>query len=69
MTNFKFLDLPYKIPMIVKPTEYGRDLETGIDQLGGYLLNDTEFVTPLIFKIQKLRDHLLLKMKILFLIW
>src|SRR5882762_9066847 len=61
MTKFKFLDLPYKIPMIVKPTEYGRDLETGIDQLGGYLLNDTEFVTPLIFKNPELRDQSIIK--------
>ena len=43
--------------MIVEPKDYGRDLKTNKDFLGGYLLNDEELVTPLIIKNSELKDQ------------
>lgn len=51
------LDISYKIPMLVKPKKYGRDLKTGKDILGGFLLNDKEFVSPLIIKNSELKQQ------------
>lgn len=39
---FKLIDLPYYIPMIVKPNKYSAS------KMGGYLLNGKEFMLPLI---------------------
>jgi DNA-dependent RNA polymerase len=51
------LNLSYKIPMIVKPNKYSRDFKTGKEILGGFLLNDKEYVTPLIIKNSELKDQ------------
>ena len=53
--SFEFLDISYKIPMIVPPKEYKR--ENGRDVLGGYLLNDNAFVLPLIIKNPELKEQ------------
>ena len=55
--TLNLLDITYKIPMIVPPKAYGRDLNTGNDILGGYLLNDQEFVVPLIIKNSELKEQ------------
>nr|QWO71375.1 RNA polymerase [Calocybe gangraenosa] len=61
--NSDLLSISYKIPMIVKPKDYGRDLEKGIDILGGYLLNDKEYVSPLIIKNSELKEQSYIKNK------
>ena len=43
--------------MIVKPNKYYRDLNTGKDILGGFLLNDKEYLIPLIIKNSELKDQ------------
>jgi hypothetical protein len=54
--SLNFQALPYKIPMIVKPKDYSLS-ESGKEILGGYLLNDKEFVSPLIIKNSELKDQ------------
>jgi len=44
-----------KIPMIVKPKEYGKDKDREI--LGGYFLNDQEVLDPLIIKNYELKEQ------------
>lgn len=51
-----FLDLPYKLPMIVNPKKYIKD-DNGQVKLGGYLLNDVEFDTPVIIHNPELREQ------------
>ena len=51
------LNISYKIPMIVKPKKYGKDKNTGKEILGGFLLNDKEYFTPLIIKNSELTDQ------------
>jgi hypothetical protein len=48
LKNLKLMELPNKLPMIVKPNKYGIDTLKGRERLGGYLLNDIDIVTPLI---------------------
>ena len=50
--KYLYLDLPLKLPMIVKPKEFLREELNGsiVERLGGYLLNDIEYTTPLIIK-------------------
>jgi DNA-directed RNA polymerase len=54
--GLNFQSLPYKIPMIVKPNKYFIT-ESGREILGGYLLNDREFVSPLIIKNSELKEQ------------
>ena len=49
------LNLPFKIPMIVKPKKYGFNLETKEEILGGYLLNNKEIINTLIIKNSELK--------------
>jgi hypothetical protein len=44
------VSLPRKIPMIVKPKAYSREIKNGktIERLGGFLLNDENFTDSLI---------------------
>ena len=51
------IDVPHKLPMIVKPKEYYIDEKTGIHKLGGYLLNDIEIINSLIIKNSNLREQ------------
>ena len=62
------LNLPYKIPMIVKPKKYGFNLESNEEILGGYLLNDKEIINNLIIKNSELKCNPLLKLIIKFMI-
>ena len=55
--SLNLLDITYKIPMIVPPKAYGKDFKSGKDILGGYLLNDQEFVVPLIIKNSELKEQ------------
>ena len=55
------LSISYKIPMIVQPKPYGRDLVTGREILGGYLLNDMEYVNSLIIKNSELKEQSYIK--------
>jgi len=43
-------NLPLRIPMIVKPKKYSRELINGVlkERLGGYLLNDERVTDPMI---------------------
>jgi len=54
--GFIFLDLPYKLPMIVPPKKYIKDGK-GQVKLGGYLLNDVEFDTPIIIHNPELKEQ------------
>ena len=54
---FNLINISYKIPMIVKPKNYSRDLNTSKDKLGGFLLNDLEYVQPLIIKNFELKEQ------------
>jgi DNA-directed RNA polymerase len=49
------LNLPAKVPMIVIPKKYER--KNGIDVLGGYLLNDLEYASPLITRNPLLKQN------------
>ena len=53
--SFNLLDISYKIPMIVPPKKYRR--EDGREILGGFLLNDINFILPLIIKNFELREQ------------
>ena len=55
-SQMKLLTISYKIPMIVKPKKYSRSVVTG-EILGGYLLNDIDFHTPLIIKNSELKEQ------------
>lgn len=59
--NMELLNISYKIPMIVPPKKYGRDLSSGKEILGGFLLNDKEFVMPLIIKNSELKEQSIIK--------
>ena len=59
--HFNLLDFSYKIPMIVKPKKYGVNKKTGKEILGGYLLNDKEFINPLIIKNLELKNQSVIK--------
>jgi hypothetical protein len=52
-----YLNLSHKIPMIVKPKKYSMNWDTGKEVLGGYLLNDKEFVNNLIISNPELKDQ------------
>jgi hypothetical protein len=43
ISKVPLLRLPNRIPMIVPPKPYFRDKNTGVETLGGYLLNDVEY--------------------------
>lgn len=53
--------MPYKIPMLVEPNKYG--IVKGKEILGGYLLNDKEFTSPLIIKNSEWKDQSLIQEK------
>jgi len=55
--NNLLLNISYKIPMIVKPKPYSKDLNTGKDILGGYLLNDVKYISPLIIQNSELKEQ------------
>jgi len=55
--SFDLLNLSYKIPMIVPPKPFYKDLKTGKINLGGYLLNDREFVYSLIIENPELKEQ------------
>ena len=53
--SLEMLSISYKIPMIVPPKEYGHT--NGTDILGGYLLNDKEYIIPIIIKNPNLLEQ------------
>nr|YP_009652953.1 DNA-directed RNA polymerase [Taiwanofungus camphoratus]QCG69991.1 DNA-directed RNA polymerase [Taiwanofungus camphoratus]UKQ56126.1 DNA-directed RNA polymerase [Taiwanofungus camphoratus]WRO45194.1 DNA-directed RNA polymerase [Taiwanofungus sp. YW-2023a] len=53
--SFGLLSISYKIPMIVPHKLYGRAGKKDI--LGGYFLNDKEFIAPIIIKNSELREQ------------
>ena len=53
--SFGLLNISYKIPMIVPPKPYSKVNDNNV--LGGYLLNDREYVSPLIIKNNELREQ------------
>lgn len=55
--NNLLLNISYKIPMIVKPKPYSKDLNTGKDILGRYLLNDVKYISPLIIQNSELKEQ------------
>lgn len=55
--SLDLLSISYKIPMIVPPKRYGYDLKTKTEILGGYLLNDKNYIIPLIIKNQELKEQ------------
>ena len=57
--SFGLLSLSHKIPMIVPPKPYVRDKSRTI--LGGYLLNDKQYVNPIIIKNHELREQATIK--------
>jgi hypothetical protein len=52
-----YVSFSQKIPMIVKPKKYSINWDTGREVLGGYLLNDKEFVSSLIISNYELKDQ------------
>jgi len=54
-----FLDLPNKLPMLVKPNEYSPidNNNSSKAKLGGYLLNDQKYELPLIIQNSNLRNQ------------
>ena len=55
--NINLFSISYKIPMIVKPKPYYRNLNTGKDILGGFLLNDVEYISNLIIKNSEMKEQ------------
>lgn len=53
--SLELLNISYKIPMIVTPKAYGCDKKGEI--LGGYLLNDKDFIIPIIIKNPNLKEQ------------
>ena len=53
--SLEFLNISYKIPMIVPPKKYTR--VDGKDILGGFLLNDIDYTLPLIIKNSELKEQ------------
>ena len=53
--KMSILELPTKIPMIVKPKDYELSENEGFSKLGGYLLNGIEIFTPLIIENWELK--------------
>ena len=53
--NLGLLNISHKIPMIIPPKPYLRVKNRSI--LGGYLLNDKEYVNPIIIKNHELREQ------------
>ena len=55
------VNLSYKIPMIVKPRMYGRDFTNNTEILGGFLLNNKDYVNPLLIKNPELKEESVIK--------
>ena len=53
--NLGLLSISHKIPMIIPPKPYLRVNSRCI--LGGYLLNDKEYINPIIIKNHELREQ------------
>jgi hypothetical protein len=61
------LHLPNRIPMIVPPKPYLRNVITGVDTLGGYLLNDIEYTDGIVLENWKLaKNSIILKDNIIY---
>nr|ADO51613.1 rnapol [Moniliophthora roreri] len=58
---FNLLDISYKIPMIVEPKKYKINQNTGQLNLGGYLLNDIDFISPLIINNPELKSQSIIR--------
>lgn len=59
-TNSFLTDLSYRVPMIVKPKEWKREIlphrdNKLVERLGGFLNNDVKFTTPLIIENWELK--------------
>jgi hypothetical protein len=50
ISKVPLLRLPNRIPMIVPPKPYFRDKSTGVETLGGYLLNDVEYTDGIVLE-------------------
>jgi DNA-directed RNA polymerase len=50
ISKVPLLRLPNKIPMIVPPKPYLRNVITGVETLGGYLLNDVEYTDGIVLE-------------------
>ena len=59
--NIELFSISYKIPMVVPPKAYGRDLKNGQEILGGYLQNDIKYISPLIIKNSELKEQSYIK--------